>query len=191
MKKMIALVSALAILMIAFSGCVGDNKPAANGTEPNNSGNTVSNLNMSEIKLKTVPANFSYDITLPLTVDEIKSDYEAENVSGILEGSRGIYKDSNKTEYHIDVIKLEGQEAANNFITAYKSSIKPLNNGSPFTNESINEHPAVKITKYVTFGGESVTRYSYIWNNENYVIVVYGNTAEEAPVRQLAEATGY
>ena len=32
MKKSIALISVFAVLMIAFSGCVGNNTPAANGT---------------------------------------------------------------------------------------------------------------------------------------------------------------
>lgn len=189
MKKMIALISALAVLIIAFSGCVGDNNPAVNETESNNSGaNAISDLNLSEIN---VPANFSYYATFPLTKNEIKSDYGAENVSGILEGSEGCYSDSNKTDYYIDVIKLEDQEAANNFITAYKSSFPPLNNISRFTDESFNGHSAVKITDYVTSGENTVPRYSYIWNNENYVIVVFGNTDDESLVKQLAEATGY
>ncbi len=34
MKKMVALISALVVLMVAFSGCVGDNKSTVNGTEP-------------------------------------------------------------------------------------------------------------------------------------------------------------
>jgi hypothetical protein len=193
MRKMIALISALAVLMIAFSGCVGDNKPAVNETESNNSGaNAISDVNVSEIStLKTVPANFSYDVTLPLTIDEIKSGYKAENVSGILEGSEGHYNDSNKTDYYIDVIKLEDQEATNNFIATYKSSFQPLNNVSCFTDESFNGHTAVKITDLVTSGGKTVPRYSYIWNNENYVIVVFGNTADDSRVKQLAEATGY
>jgi hypothetical protein len=194
MKKMIALISALAVLIIAFSGCVGDNKPAVNGTNSEKSGaNAISGVNVSEIStLKTVPANFSYDVTLPLTTNEIKSDYKAENVSGILEGSEGYYNDTNKTDYYIDVIKLEDKEATNNFITTYKSSFSPLNNNvSRFTDESFNGHSAVKITNYITSGGQTIPRYSYIWSNENYVIVVFGNTADDSLVKQLAEATGY
>ncbi len=192
MKKMIALVSVFAVLMIAFSGCV-DNTPAVNGTDSENpETNSISEEDAAGIStLETLPAGFEYVDTIPLSTDEIKIDYEAQNVSGILTGSEGIYKDSNKTEYHIDVIELEDEEAANNFIIAYKASFPPLSSGSRFTDESINGHSAVKITDYVTSGGEDVLRYSYIWSNENYVIVVFGNTAEEAPIRQLAEATGY
>ena len=67
MKKMMALISALAVLMIAFSGCVGDNKPAVNGTEPNNSGANVnpaeSAANISEIE--NLPAGFEYIAIFP------------------------------------------------------------------------------------------------------------------------------
>jgi len=190
MKKMVVLISALAVLIIAFSGCVGDNKPAVNGTDSETSGaNAISDLNLSEIN---VPANFSYDVTLPLATNEIKSNYKAESVSGILEGSEGCYNDSNKTDYYIDVIKLEDKEATNNFITTYKSSFPPLNNNaSRFMDESFNGHSAVKITNYITYGGKTIPRYSYIWNNGNYVIVVYGNTADDSLVKRLAEATGY
>lgn len=193
MKKMVALISAIVVLIIAFSGCVGDNKPSANGTGSDNPGaNVISGVNVSEIsKVKTVPANFSYNATLPLTINDIKSNYKAENVSGILEGSEGYYNDFNKTEYYIDVIKLEDQGATNNFINAYKSSFSPLDNGSRFADESFNGHSAVKITKYVTYEGKTVPRYSYIWSNEKYVIVVFGNTADNSLVKQLAEATGY
>lgn len=193
MKKSIALISVFAVLMIAFSGCVDNNTPAVNGTDSDNpETNAISDEDVAGIStLETLPAGFEYIDTIPLSTDEIQNDYKAENVSGILEGSEGIYKDSNKTEYHIDVIGLEDKEAANNFITAYKSSFPPLSSGSRFTDESFNGHSAVNITEYITSGGQTVPRYSYIWSNENYTIRVFGNTAEGAPIRQLAEATGY
>jgi hypothetical protein len=192
MKKIIALVSVFAVLMIAFSGCVA-NTPAVNGTDTDNpKTNSISEEDAAGVStLETLPAGFEYVDTLPLSTNETKSDYSAENVSGILNASEGIYKDSNKTEYHIDVIELEDKEATNNFIDAYKASFPPLSNGSRFTNVSFNGHSAVKITDYITAGGETVPRYSYIWSNENYVIVVFGNAVAEAPIRQLAEATGY
>jgi hypothetical protein len=192
MKKSIALISVFAVLMIAFSGCV-DNNPAANGTDSNNpETNSISDDDAAGVStLETLPAGFEYYDTIQLSTDEIKSSYEAENVTGIITGSEGIYRDSNNTEYHIDVIELENKEAANNFINAYKASFPPLSNGSRFTDVSFNGHSAVKITEYVTDGGKTVPRYSYLWSNENYVIRVFGNTPEEAPIKQLAEATGY
>ncbi|KKG13560.1 hypothetical protein EO98_05510 [Methanosarcina sp. 2.H.T.1A.6] len=193
MKKSIALISVFAVLMIAFSGCVDQNSPAVNGTDSDNpETNAISEEDLAGIStLETLPAGFEYVDTLLLPTDETKSDYKAENVSGVLNVSEGIYKDSNETNYYIDVIELENEDSANNFITAYKASFPPLSEGSRFTDESFNGHSAVKITEYITSGGETVPRYSYIWSNENYVIIVFGNTAEEAPLRQLAEATGY
>lgn len=180
--------------MIAFSGCVDNNAPADNETDSRSmEAKVISDENTSEMStVENLPADFEYVGTLPLSVDQIKSDYKAENVTGILEGSEGIYKDSNKSDYYLDVIKFEDEESANNLITAYKSSFPPLNNNvSRFTDESFNGHSAVKITDYVTSGGQTIPRYTYIWSNENYVIVVFGNTAEESYVRKLAEATGY
>lgn len=192
MKKSIALISVFAVLMIAFSGCVNNN-PAVNGTDSNNpETNSISDEDAAGVStLENLPAGFEYIDTIPLSTDEINSSYEAENVTGILSGSESIYRDSNKTDYYIDAIELEDEETANNLIDAYKSSFSPLSSGSRFTDVSFNRHSAVKILDYITVGGETVSRYSYIWSNENYVIVVFGNTAEEAPIRQLAEATGY
>lgn len=192
MKKSIALISVFAVLMIAFSGCV-DNTPAVNGTDSDNpETNPISDDDAAGVStIETLPAGFEYVDTISLSTDEIKGTYEAENVTGILSGSEGIYRDSNSTDYYVDAIELEDEEAANNLIDAYKSSFPPLSSGSRFTDVSFNGHSAVKITDYITSGGETVPRYSYIWSNENYVIVVFGNTAEEAPIKQLAEATGY
>jgi len=193
MKKIITLVSVFAVLMIAFSGCVGNNSPAVNGTGSDNpETSAISEEDVAGIStLETLPSGFEYVDTIPLSTDETKSDYNAENVSGVLNVSEGIYKDSNETNYYVDVIELEDKEAANNFITAYEASFPPLASGSRFTDESFNGHSAVKILDYMTSGGKTVSRYTYVWSNENYVIVVFGNTAEEAPIRQLAEATGY
>ena len=192
MKKSIALISVFAVLMIAFSGCV-DNSPAVNGTDSDNpETNPISDDDAAGVStIENPPAGFEYIDTIPLSTDEINVTYEAENVTGILSGSEGIYRDSNNTDYYVDAIELENEEAANNLIDAYRSSFPPLSDGSRFTEVSFNGHSGVKITDYITSGGKSVPRYSYIWSNENYVIVVFGNTAEEAPVRQLAEATGY
>ncbi|AKB13031.1 MAG: hypothetical protein ACHQXK_02660 [Methanosarcina thermophila] len=193
MKKSMALISVFVALMIAFSGCVGDNNSADdNRTGQDNPGTGVSPdgtaADISEIE--NLPAGFEYIGSLPLNETDIKNDYNAENVSGIIGGSEGMYK-YNGSDFYLDVIELEDAEAANNLISAYKSSFPPLQNGSRFVEESFNGHSAVRITDYITSGGKSVPRYSYIWSNENYVLVVFGNTADSTQVRQLAEATGY
>lgn len=252
MKKMVALISALVVLMVAFSGCVGDNKSAVNGTEPNNSGENanpaestanVSELNESVVnvtesssleanvnpaesaantsglnkpsvsgtdssnsgsstntnsaenatdisKLENLPSGFEYVGSFPLNAADIKIDYNAENVSEVVGGSEGMYK-YNESDFYMDVIELENSEATTNLIDAYKSSFKPLTEGSRFVEESFNGHSAVRIADYVTAGGTEVPRYTYIWSNGNNVFVVTGNTADNSLVKQLAEATGY
>ena len=58
MTKMVALISALVVLIIAFSGCVSDNNSTANGTESNSSGANVnpaeSAANISELNESAV-----------------------------------------------------------------------------------------------------------------------------------------
>ena len=78
----------------------------------------------------------------------LKVNYNAENVSGIVGGSEGLYK-HNESDFYVDVIELKDNEAANNLITAYKSSFPPLTEGSRFAEESFNGHSAVRITDYV------------------------------------------
>jgi len=250
MKKMVALISALVVLMIAFSGCVGDNKSAVNGTEPNSSGENVnpaeSTANVSELndsavnvtesnnletdvnpaenaantsefnkpsaggtdstnsgsstnsaestagisKLENLPEGFKYIGSIPLNAADIKIDYNAENISEVVGGSEGMYK-YNESDFYIDVIELENSEATTNLIDAYKSSFKPLTEGSRFVDESFNGHSAVRIADHVTSEGTEIPRYTYIWGSGNHVFVVTGSTADASLVKKLAEATGY
>ena len=193
MKKSIALISVFAVLMIALSGCMGSNTPAANGTNSDNPKATVISdedaVGMN--KIKNLPIGFEYVGNLSLSKGDIKNNYKAENVSGILGGSEGLYKGSNNSDFYLDVIKFENIAATNDFILTYKSSFTPLKKNSRFVEDPFNGHSAVRITDYVIDAGKSVPRYTYIWNNENYVLVVSGSTVDSSLVRQLAEATGY
>jgi len=195
MKKSMALLSVLAVLMMAFSGCVDGNDPAANGTEtasPETNANASVDMGTADMStVDPVPSGFEYLASLPLSVADIKQDYEADNVSGILGGSEGMYKHSDGADFYIDVIEFEDSSAAEALIFEYKSSFSQLRVGSRFVEESFNGHFATKITEYVTAGGEQVPRYSYIWQHENYVFVVYGNTEDSSLIKNLAVATGY
>ncbi len=193
MKKSIALISVFAVLMLALSGCMGSNTPAANGTNSDNPKATVISdedaVGMNQIK--NLPIGFEYVGNLSLSKGDIKNNYKAENVSGILGGSEGLYKGSNNSDFYLDVIKFENIAATNDFILTYPSSFTPLKKNSRFVEDPFNGHSALRITDYVIDAGKSVPRYTYIWNNENYVLVVSGSTVDSALVRQLAEATGY
>lgn len=193
MKKTIALISVFVVLMVVFSGCVGNNTTAANGTNLDTpKASVISGEDAAGIcKIKNLPAGFEYIGNLSLSTDEIKSNYKAENVSEILGGSEGLYNGSNNSDFYIDAIQLKNTQAASDFISAYKSSFKPLKEGSRFMEESFNGHSAVRMTNYITYAGKTTPRYSYIWNNENYVLAVYGSTVDSSLVRQLAEATEY
>ncbi|MDD4749515.1 MAG: hypothetical protein PHD26_06245, partial [Methanosarcinaceae archaeon] len=206
MKKSISLIAVLALLTLAFSGCVGEQAQQENGTtepeSPELETPAVANpetpedpedsetVLMKEGAIKELPSKFAYLATLPESVDELKAEYKAENVSGILNGSKSLYKYSNKTDFYVDVLECESGEAADALILAYKSSFKPLRVGDRFVEESFNGHFATKITTYITNGGEQVPRYTYIWKNENFVFVVRGNTENTALTMKLAEATG-
>jgi len=158
---------------------VDGNDPAVNGTETDSPETNASvGVDMGTADMGTldpVPAGFEYLASLSLSADDIKQDYEAENVSGILGGSEGMYKYSDGADFYIDVIECEDSSAAGDLIFEYKSSFSPLRTGSRFVEESFNGHFAIKITEYVTAGGEQVPRYSYIWQHENYVFVVHGH----------------
>ena len=179
--------------MLALSGCMGSNTPAANGTNSDNPKATVISdedaVGMNQIK--NLPIGFEYVGNLSLSKGDIKNNYKAENVSGILGGSEGLYKGSNNSDFYLDVIKFENIAATNDFILTYQSSFTPLKKNSRFVEDPFNGHSALRITDYVIDAGKSVPRYTYIWNNENYVLVVSGSTVDSALVRQLAEATGY
>lgn len=164
MKKSIALISVLAILMIALSGCTGSNTPIANGTNSDNpKANAISDEDAVGMnKIKNLPIGFEYVGNLSLSIRDIKSNYKVENVSGILGGSEGLYKGSNESDFYLDVIQFENTEAAKNFILMYKSSFTPLKAGSRFVENPFNRHSAVRITDYVIDAGKSVPRYSSI-----------------------------
>lgn len=193
MKKNIALISIFAVLIIAFSGCVGNNNSTANSTGSDNSKtSSISGQNVSEIsKIKNLPAGFEYVGSPSLSVDDIKTTYNASNVSGILGGSEGLYKGSNNTDFVVDVIQFENKESASNFVSTYKSSFTQPENVSRFAEESFNGHSVTRINDYTFEAEKVVPRYYYVWNNENYVLVVSGSTSDMSLVRKLAEATGY
>lgn len=164
--------------MSVLSGCMGSNTPTANGTNLDNPKATM--ISDEEAfgmnKIKNLPIGFEYVGNILLSKGDIKNNYKAENVSGILGGSKGLYKGSNNSDFYLDIIKFENIADTNDFILTYKFSFTPLNKNFRFVEDPFNGHSAVRITDYVIDSGKSVPRYTYIWNNENYVLVVSGST---------------
>lgn len=176
------LIFSLTVLAILISGCVDPNETPESITEDDVL--TAANL----IVVKNIPASFEYLGARPTSVDDIKHDYV--DVAGIMGAAEGIYKDADSVEVRITVVELENNTAADDFVNQYKLSIPALAKGDRFAEESFNDHFATRIVYYPTVNGEQVPRYSYLWNSDNFVFIVYGNTGDYALTRTLAEATG-
>ncbi len=182
MNKKIMLVFTLTVLAIVMSGCVDpeDTPEVTTGNEVL----TAADL----IVVKNIPSGFEYLGAPPISVDDIKSEYV--DVAGIVDAAEGIYQNADLAEVHLIVVECENSTAAGEFINQYKLSIPMLANGERFVEQSFNGHFAIRIVDYTTMNGEQVARYSYLWNNDNFVFVVEGNTADYMLTRSLAEATG-
>jgi hypothetical protein len=183
MNKRIMLVSILAILIIAVSGCTDpDNTPPV--TIPEEVEASAADL----IVLKNVPDGFEYLGAPPTTIDEIKREYV--DFPGIVDAAEGIYQ-SDDFEVSIIVSECEDKTSAEEMLDQYKSGFSELPSGTRFAEESFNGHSATRIKDYGTFNGDQAARYTYAWNNESFVFIVEGNSDDYASTRMIAEATGY
>jgi len=175
-KVLVCSTLALMMLILALSGCINDS------TDGNG-------LDTTDIAVVENASGFEYLGSREMTSSEVSNEYV--NVSGNVDAVEGFYQDRNSVDYYVHAIKLDSDSAAEDFVEQYKATFRPLSSGGRFSEETINEHEATRITTYVTSGGTQVARYKYIWTNESSVIVVGGNAASSSPVRALAEATGY
>lgn len=183
MNKRIMLVSILAILIIAVSGCTDpDDTPPV--TIPEEIEASAADL----IVLKNVPDGFEYLGAPPTTIDEIKRGYV--DFPGIVDAAEGIYQ-SDDIEVSVIVSECEDETSAEEMLNQYKSGFSELPSGTRFSEESFNGHFATRIKDYTTSGGDQVARYTYVWNNGSFVFLVEGNSDDYALTRTIAEATGY
>ncbi|MDA0524775.1 hypothetical protein [Methanococcoides alaskense] len=172
----------LALLLVAVSGCTDPAEP----TGPAVDGVVLS---VDGVVLETVPEGFEYLGAHDVEADDIRVDYV--DVEGILNASEAFYN-LDSADYWIMGVEMDSVESAENFITQYKAGFGSLAVGNRFAEVPFNEHDATVITKYITAGGEyNVPRYSYVWNNENFVFLVKGNTDDAEVVLNLAKATGF
>ena len=179
MKKIIMLISVLAVMMVALSGCV-DNTDDPEAVE-------LSGVE-GFVVVNEAPEGFEYLGSPSVSVDDVKKEYA--DVPGIVDAAEGIYQNSDFIELHIVVVEMEDAESAQNLISEYKSGIKQRSPGTTFTDESFNGHVATRIKDHIKDNGGQVERYEYIWNNDSFVFVVDGNSDDYTIIRSLAEATG-
>ncbi|WP_143072333.1 hypothetical protein [Methanolobus profundi] len=137
-----------------------------------------------------LPASYEF-----LGVRELSAEYVGEeyvSISGVIGASEGLYMYQDSTDVYIDVIEMEDTTSAEAFISEYRSGFSSLSVGeSRFTDVSLNGHSAVRILQYITMETSNVKRYTYVWNNGEYVFIVGGATDDYAVLSGLAEATGY
>ncbi|MDK2834815.1 MAG: hypothetical protein PWP63_1902 [Methanolobus sp.] len=180
LNRKLLVCSTLAIMMLtlALSGCIGGN-----------GGRDMSGVDAADVVVVEDASGFEYLGSRAMTADEVSRQYVT--VSDLTGAAEGLYQNASAVDYYIHAIELESSSAAENFVEQYKATFRPLSSGERFTEDSFNGHAATRINTYTTADGTQAARYKYIWSNENFVIVVGGNSANHESVRALAEATGY
>ncbi|APH38664.1 hypothetical protein [Methanohalophilus halophilus] len=178
--RIVALLLAITMIMLAVSGCT-DTGEEIDNPELGSASDVVS--------LGEVPAGFEQ-----LGVREL-------DTSGVLDGvgseetvnaaTQGIYKNGDSVEVQISAIECTDTEAAQTLVSDYKNEFNPMVQGERFTEHSFNDHFATRIIWYVTEGGEDVPRYAYVWNNDSMVVQVRGTTSDPNLLFTFAQATGY
>jgi hypothetical protein len=179
LNKNLLVCSTFVVLMLtlSLSGCIGDG------------GRDMSEVDAADIVVVEDASGFEYLGSRSMTVSDVSRQYV--EVSGVTDAAEGLYQDANAVDYYIHAIELESSSAAKSFVEQYKVTFRPLSSGERFAEETFNDHGATRITTYTTADGTQTARYKYIWSNENFVIVVGGNSVDPAAIRNLAEATGY
>ena len=181
-NKLIILLTALVIAMVAVSGCTDEDTPDVE---------EIGELTVTDmVTLDEIPEGFEFLGVREISVDDVQAEYA--NVSGVVGATDGIYRNGDdQVEIHIVAIECTDADVAEELLLQYKSSFKPLARGDRFVEQSFNGHFATRILEYTTFDSEQVERYSYIWSNDGIVFDVSGSTSDETLTRFFAEATGF
>ena len=171
MPKKYVLFSILIIASVFLSGCIFDNNNTS--TKPNQT------IGPDFIPRTNLPPGFTF-----MGVHEITTDIANKSVSGF----EGVYRYGGDDIY-IMAIKSDKPEV---LLSQYKADIKQKlrEDYNPFDEISINGHAATKLTDIIIRDGKNVPRYSIIWANKDYMILV-GSFSDVNPVIVLASATGY
>jgi hypothetical protein len=192
MVKKIQIIGFL-LLIILLSGCTGN-------TDDGNSGNTSDNASLIPDATPT-PFSSNYSLDSMVIVEQLPTGYEilgilpisyySEYSENIVDAREGAYRDTENVDVFLDIIELNSEQAAFDFISNYKAQYEPLDVGDRFTTISFNEHSAERIIEYKYSAGNQIPKYKIIWNQGNIVFVVRSNSHLESSSLELAKATGY
>jgi len=192
MGKKIQIIGFL-LLIILLSGCTGN-------TDDGNSGNTSDNTSLIPDATPT-PFSNNFSLDSMVIVEPLPNGYEIlgilpisdydEYSEYIVDAREGAYRDTENVDVFLDIIELNSEQAAFDFISNYKAQYVPLDVGDRFTTISFNEHSAERIIEYRYSVGEQIPKYKIIWNKGNIVFVVRSNSHLESSSFELAKATGY
>ncbi len=179
-KKTIASILLISILLL--SGCIEDtDTEIIDNPDNTSSGMDQDNFNLdSMVMVENLPSGYEYLGSLPIT------DYN-EFSEKIIGSKEGAYRDEDNFDVFLDIIELDSESAAVEFISSYKANYEPLTIGDRFTPLSFNGHGATRITEY----RNQLPKYQIIWNNDNIVFIIRSNSNLESSAMNLAIATGY
>ena len=181
-KKTIAIILLISILVL--SGCIKDTGPKINDNSDNTSSG-IGNINLdSMVILENLPPGFEYLGSLPI------NDYD-EFSENIIKSKEGTYRDEDNFDVFLDIVELDTDASATDFILNYTSQYEQLSAGDRFTNINFNGHIATRIKTYTLMDGNQLPKYQIIWNNNNLVFIVRSNSYLENSSMNLAIATGY
>ena len=157
------------ILTIILSGCIEDitNDDITNDDNlPNQDVNSL-------VIIENLPEGYEILGTYP-DFSKYNNDYENINDSG-----EGLYRDQNNYDVFLDVIEFDTESNAINFIKEYKSRKEPIKNEDIFSTATINEKSVTRMKTYSILKGTQEPRYSFFWNDNNYVYIVKSNSNDE------------
>ena len=179
-KKTVASILLISILLL--SGCIEDtDTEIIDNPDNTSSGIDQDNFSLdSMVMVENLPSGYEYLGSLPIT------DYN-EFSEKIIESKEGAYRDEDNFDVFLDIIELDSESAAVEFILSYKANYEPLAIGDRFTSLSFNGHDATRITEY----RNQLPKYQIVWNNDNMVFIVRSNSNLESSAMNLAIATGY
>ncbi len=189
MLKKIILVLIICVFMLSISGCTDE--VVEKTPENTDITNTISEgaSGQSLMPVDDLPEGYEFLGSRELSAEKVENEYVS--VEGFVAGSEGLYMYLDSTDVYVDAIEMESSVSAEDLIVQYKAGFRELSSGSRFTEEIVNGHSTVRILEYVTVDKDNTPRYTYIWNNGNFVFVVGGATDDHVVLSTLAEATGY